>query len=351
MAHFLALIFSAGILIVPLILFMRIHKATLSLKYKTRWVLLWMFTVTFFFAYVLLAISFVTSLSAYRDFLLVAIMFAGTIFVAIAALVFNSLVIGLNKKIAERTKEKNKKSLALNDLRDHFIFVAAHELRSPVTAIKWNLEVFRDVTKKIKFNQEQSDILNVIGDSNEYLIELVNDLLDVSRIESGTFNVKLQATNIEVIIDEVIQLLTFHAKGRGVKLDYKKIKEGAPNVMVDPRRFKEVLVNLVSNAIKYSPKGGVARVILKENKDLLELHVSDSGIGLSRKDISMLFKKFSRVKRDKTVKTIGTGLGLYISKKIIEKMKGKIWVKSEGRDKGSTFIFSMPITDKIPTGR
>ncbi len=349
MVYFILLIVSASIFLVPLSLFVRVNKMTASIKHKFRWTLIWGLTIAFFFAYILLALSFVTELAVFRDLLVVTIMLAGTLFVTVSAYVSHSLVIELNKKIVERTKAKNKKARELDDLKDHFIFVAAHELRSPVTAIKWNLEVFKEKTKNKRFNKVQAEMLKGIGDSNEYLIELVNDLLDVSKIESGTFNVRLQPTNVEEIIDEVVQLLLFHAKEKGVKLKYKKMRGQTPYVMADSRRMKEVLVNLASNAIKYSPRGSNVTISLKSKKGQLELHVLDCGIGLSKRDISALFKKFSRVKRSRTKRTVGTGLGLYISKKIVLKMGGKIWVKSEGRGKGSTFAFSMPITDEKPT--
>lgn len=348
MLEFSILIFSAFLLTVPLIVFLRVYQMTHDLKEKGKWLLFWFLTFAFFVSYVLLALSFVTDLEVYRNFLLIVVLFSGAIFITAVAWVARAMIDTLNRLLAKRTKAKTKKQRELVALKDQFIFVAAHELRSPVTAIKWNLELFREHVDSKSYTREEMELLESIEDSNEYLVELVNDLLDVSRIEAGTFNIKARPLEVESLIFEVTQLLAFQADQKGIKLKYKKGKKAAPAVMADPRRLKEVLVNLLSNAIKYSPKDSTVEIFLEDSDPFLKLHFKDKGVGFSKQDEKMLFKKFSRIKNARTEKRSGTGLGLYICKRIVQKMGGEIWAESPGQGKGAVFSFTLPVTKKIP---
>ncbi len=227
----------------------------------------------------------------------------------------------------------------LEDLKDEFVFIAAHELRTPVSAMKGYLSLILDGATGAVPDKTKEYIQKVIAADNR-LVQLVNDLLEVARSEAGRLTIKVSAMDLTEPIRMVLDELKSLADEKNVKLVYEP-SATLPKVMGDPDRIKEVMVNLVGNAIKYM--GGTGSVIIShEIKDgNVVTHVADTGFGISKDAQAKLFEKFYRVQTDKTRDITGTGLGLFIVKEIMEKMNGKIWVESE-EGKGSTFSFSLP---------
>ncbi len=222
-------------------------------------------------------------------------------------------------------------------LRDEFVFIAAHELRTPVTAIRGYLSMvlegtFGKVPEKIKEN------LIIVNKSNDRLVRLVQDLLEVARSEAGKMKIEMKKINISRQINDVAEELKSLALEKNIKINYSRAKDFF--VFSDEYKLKEVLINIIGNAIKYTVSNGSIDVSHKIKDGFLITRVKDHGIGMNKEQMEKLFTKFYRVQTDVTAKIEGTGLGLFICKEIIERMDGKIWVESEA-GKGSVFSFSL----------
>jgi signal transduction histidine kinase len=265
-----------------------------------------------------------------------------------------------NKEISERKEQlqkmadslaiANDKLKILDNAKTEFISMASHQLRTPVTGIKGYLSMLIEGSYGA-VSSEQKIVLQKTFDSNERMVNLIEDLLNVSRIESGRLEYEFSNTKIEDLCAEVIDTLYPKAKNQGLYLDYKKPNINLPELWIDGGKVREVISNLVDNAIKYTPRGGVSLTInLCDKKELnclliphIRITVSDTGIGVPKEEMSYLFEKFSRGKDINRLNTGGTGLGLFVGRKMIEGNGGKVWVESGGKDKGSRFIIELPI--------
>jgi signal transduction histidine kinase len=250
---------------------------------------------------------------------------------------FNDMVMGLKQ---------------LEQLKDEFVFIAAHELRTPVAAMKGYLELILDGTTGAIPDATRAFIEKVIA-SNRRLIQLVNDLLEVARSQAGRLTIKVAPVDIAPAISSTLDELKSLADEKGVTMTYVP-PTSLPQVMADADRIKEVVVNLVGNAIKYMGGAGtititheLAPAVAPATGSVLVTHIADTGIGMSAEAQEKLFQKFYRVQTDKTKDITGTGLGLFIVKEIIEKMGGTIGVASE-EGKGSTFSFALRVADGAP---
>lgn len=242
---------------------------------------------------------------------------------------FNDMVMGLKQ---------------LEQLKDEFVFIAAHELRTPVAAMKGYLQLILDGTTGAIPDATRAFIEKVIA-SNQRLIQLVNDLLEVARSQAGRLTIKVAPVDISPAISSTLDELKSLADEKGVTMTYApKLPDGAPlpQVMADVDRVKEVVVNLVGNAIKYMGGTGAITIAHEAVDGTLVTRIADTGIGMSAEAQQKLFQKFYRVATDKTKDITGTGLGLFIVKEIIEKMGGTITVVSE-EGKGSTFSFALKV--------
>ncbi len=234
------------------------------------------------------------------------------------------------------TKEKQ-----LEEMRLDFVSMAAHELRTPLTSIKGYLSVFMHENSK-NLSIQQNTFLERIAISTQQLNGLVDNLLSVSRIEKGVFTVRLQPTDWVLIVSEQVAEFTNRAKEKMIQLSFTKPSQLIPKVIADKIRITEVLSNLLSNAISYTQHGGEVKVTLEAKNNEVITHIQDNGPGIPKDAIPHLFTKFFRVSGILEQGSKGTGLGLYISKAIVELHKGRIWVDSE-TGKGSVFSFSLPV--------
>ena len=226
----------------------------------------------------------------------------------------------------------------IDEMKDNFISMASHELRSPLTAIKGYLELFNDDKEK-KISQESQHYLENISSSIERLNLLVSDILEISRMEGNRIPINLSIVKPQPIIEKSVEEIRSQADRKGLAIEFSK--ENLPDIKADPERVKQIFVNLLSNAIKYTEKGKIEITAKKENKKLF-ITFADSGIGISAQEQVHLFQKFYRIKNEKTVKISGTGLGLWITRELARKMKGDISVESiEGV--GSHFTVSFPL--------
>lgn len=220
-----------------------------------------------------------------------------------------------------------KKIKEVDQMKDEFISIASHELRTPLTAIKGYLSLILEETYGEIKNEEIKKGLNKTVASVKRLEVLVEDLLNVSRLEQKRLEVKTENIKIGPIVEEIIDQLKVSADEKKLLLEYEKPKEKLPLVLADSERLKQALVNLIGNSIKYTEKGSI-KITTKATDNKLEIKIADTGIGMSAEEQKHLFEKFHRVQNEKTEKIIGTGLGLWITKQIIELMDGKICLES-----------------------
>jgi len=252
----------------------------------------------------------------------------------------------LYEKIRETAKQlsrANERLLELDKLKDEFVGVASHELRTPMTAIKGFIWMVLE-GKGGKLASKQKYYLGKASEGVERMLNLINDMLDVSRIESGAMKLEKVKGSLPELVNEVISELRVKAEGKGLSLAFQEPQSAVPDLLFDPGKIREVLVNLVGNAIKYTDSGEVTVSVEKGDDGFVITTVSDTGRGISPDDLGKLFKKFGRLDNSfvTTAESGGTGLGLYIAKSLVEAHGGKITVESE-LGKGSAFRFTLPV--------
>lgn len=234
------------------------------------------------------------------------------------------------------TREKT-----IERIKTEFVSISAHQLRTPLSAVKWTLRMLLDGDLG-KITLEQKEILGKTYKSNERMINLINDLLNVTRIEEGRYLYKPTIHQIEEITQSVINSYQEKIKRKKIKFEFKKSKEKLPKIKVDLEKIRLAIENLIDNALRYTLTGGKIRVSLKSNKEEITFEIKDTGLGIPKRQHNRVFSKFFRAANVIRTETEGTGLGLFITKNIIEAHGGKIWFKSE-EGKGATFYFALPL--------
>ena len=230
-------------------------------------------------------------------------------------------------------------------IKTEFVSVAAHQLRTPLSAIKWTLKMLLDGDVG-ELTPEQKDFLEKSYKSNERMIMLINDLLNVTRIEEGRYLYNPVLVEFEPIVESLLNSYEGEIKRKNLELKFQRPKEKLPQVMLDTEKIKLALQNLIENAIKYTLPGGKISITLKRVKDSIEFSIKDTGVGIPKDQQHRVFTKFFRAANAMKLETEGSGLGLFITKNIIEAHGGKIWFESE-EGKGTTFYFTLPIVQKI----
>lgn len=236
----------------------------------------------------------------------------------------------------------------LEEMRLDFVSMASHELRTPLTSIIGYLSVFINENKD-KFQKEELALLEKSLTSAQQLLTLIQNLLSVNKIEREQMSVAPQPLDYLPLVTKVVEDLKTQAIQKNIILTLHPAKEELPKVLADPLRIPEVITNLMANAINYTPSGGEVDVFLQVSPNEVTTTVADTGVGIPKEVLSKLFSKFYRGSHQVKQTTKGTGLGLYISKSIIEKLGGKIWVESE-EGKGSKFSFTLPLALQRSTG-
>lgn len=230
----------------------------------------------------------------------------------------------------------------VDKMKTEFVSVASHQLRTPLTAIKLFTEML--LSEQVGgIKREQKDYLTNIYQSTERMVRLVNDLLSLSRLESGRLRVEPEPTDIVDFIDNIISEILPLAQTRSVKVDFKKSGVKLPKVPLDPNLMRQVIHNLITNAVRYSAgrRGAVEVGVSREGGEFL-VKVKDSGIGIPKKVQSRIFEKFFRADNAIKSETEGTGLGLYVSKMIVESSGGRIWFDSK-ENEGTVFFVTIPV--------
>jgi signal transduction histidine kinase len=223
--------------------------------------------------------------------------------------------------------------------KTEFVSLASHQLRTPLSTISWYAEMLL-AGDAGDLNKEQEDYLKEIYNGNKRMVELVNSLLNVSRIELGTLAIETEPTDLNKECESLLKELLPSITKKQIVLE-KNIAENIPVIPADPKLVRIIFQNLLTNAIKYTPAHGKITIeISKNDKDIL-LRVSDNGFGIPKNQQSKVFSKLFRADNAREKETEGTGLGLYIVKLVVEAANGKIWFESE-ENKGTTFYVTIP---------
>lgn len=250
------------------------------------------------------------------------------------------------QKLANDLERANNHLKELDKLKDDFLSMAAHELNTPLAAITGYLSMILEEHIGGEVNPKIKSYLENMFTSSKRLSLLIKDMLNVSRIESGRIHLVYTNARIEEIIEQAIAEINSKAKERNHKLIFHKPKTKMPVSWFDASRVTEVLINIIGNAIKYTDPGGKIEVALKNDNKFISVSIKDNGRGIPEDKKNALFQKFSQVDILKD-EVKGTGLGMYISKKFVEIMHGKIWFDSTV-GKGTTFYFTIPILGNKP---
>jgi signal transduction histidine kinase len=256
----------------------------------------------------------------------------------------------LEQTIAEHTddlRRVNQELERLDRLKMSFFSVVNHEMRNPLTAIIGYTELLLGHTHPVPL---QSEMLHKIKDNGERLLELVNNLLDMSRLEEGKIRITPRVMDVATIVDRAVAVIEPMAENKHISIT-TDVPDALPDIYGDPRRVDQILVNLLSNAVKYTPDTGSVAVAARRDglTDMVRISVTDTGIGIPADQLSHVFDRFVRAERDGVMDTVGTGLGLSIAKGLVEAHSGEIRVESE-EGHGSTFAFTLPTSERAFEG-
>lgn len=271
--------------------------------------------------------------------------------------IFSTLLIrGVLREIERRAEVQKlyEEVDRLSKAKSEFISIVSHQLRTPLTAIKGYVSMMLDGDYG-KVVDGQRAKLEGVYQSNEKLISFINDLLNVSRIEKGKIELELGKGRIEDIITGEVEELKIKAREKNLYLNWERPKEPFPELSIDVGKVKQVVANLIDNAIKYTEKGGATiNVKFFKTPDTgtvsgvfvgpkIQVAVADTGTGMTQEEIGKLFGSFARGEAGKKMAHDGLGIGLYIARKFVELHGGKMWAGSPGKGKGSTFCFDLPV--------
>lgn len=254
-------------------------------------------------------------------------------------------ILGLNNQLNNMTRELNKKNKDLkkmNELKNQFLGIAAHDLRNPIGVISTFSNFLLDDAKE-NLNNEQLGVIEKMRDSSTFMLNLLDDLLDITKIEAGKIELKYNEINLTELINKIVELNSLKAKEKNIKINFSKV-DPVKSFFVDDGKFEQVLNNLLSNAIKYSAADTAVSVNVFLSDIDAVISVKDSGQGIPKDEIGKLFQAYQTTSVQSTAGEKSTGLGLAIVQKIMIAHGGKIWVESEV-GVGSTFYISLPISN------
>ncbi|MFX1243220.1 MAG: PAS domain S-box protein [Promethearchaeota archaeon] len=256
---------------------------------------------------------------------------------------------GLIRDITEKTnaermiKQEINKLKEIDQIKTDFIDRISHELRTPLVSISSASQLLLESCRD-KIDKKSESLIKIINDGGRRLEFLIENLLDVSRIESNELKLIIKRENIVKIILECIAELKFMADQRNLKIINSLYNEYF--IEIDSLRIRQVLMNIIMNAINNTPPFGLISVNLKKQENFIDIKITDTGVGFTKQEMSKIFKKFGKIERygkGMDLITEGSGLGLYISKEIIDAHNGAIWVESNGRNKGAVFTIRLPV--------
>jgi signal transduction histidine kinase len=253
----------------------------------------------------------------------------------------------LEEIVAERTQDlekANEELKRLDQVKTGFYSMINHEMRTPLTAIIGYIDL---LLAHDSSTPDEKHMLSTIRNNSHRLLDLVNNILDVSRIEDGRLTLVRRGVEVLPAVTQALDVVRPMAERKHIAIDVD-ISPAVPDVWGDPKRVHQILVNLLGNAVKYTPDTGNISVTARPNEvsEMVEISVSDTGIGVPAELVPHIFDRFSRVERPEIQHTVGTGLGLSIAKGLVEAHSGEIWVDSE-EGRGTCFTFTLPIAQRL----
>jgi signal transduction histidine kinase len=245
-----------------------------------------------------------------------------------------------NARLFREIEDKGRQLEAANRHKSEFLANVSHELRTPLNAIIGGSEVLQERLFG-ELNEKQAEYTDDILSSGRHLLSLINDILDLSKIEAGRMELEVTTFHLPDAIENALLLIRERASRHGIKLD-RVIDDRLGDFTGDERKVKQILVNLLTNAVKFTPEGGQIKVEATLGDSAVIISVTDTGIGIAKEDQEAIFEEFRQVGTNYAQKREGTGLGLSLTRKFVELHGGQIWVESE-LGKGATFTFTLPI--------
>jgi len=228
-----------------------------------------------------------------------------------------------------------------NRMKSEFVSIVSHQLRSPLSNLRWALELLMS-GKLGKIEEKQTEYFKIIKENSNRMTELIKDLLIVSRIETAKLLIKKMEFSLEDLVKELIKEFTPFARASNVEIKFRA-KENLPKIFADQSQIRLVIENFLDNAIRYIKGIGVVEIKIESQEKNIYFEIKDTGVGIPKEEQKYIFQKFFRSENVLRYQTQGSGLGLYISKAIIEKSEGEIGFKSQ-EGIGSTFWFTLPLT-------
>lgn len=298
--------------------------------------------VLVFFISVILLIQAVLSESSIEFFLrFVFLIFVGSLGYLLIKSVYREVEARQQiEKLAKDLEMANERLKELDKLKSEFVSIASHQLRSPLAAIKGYSSLILEGSFG-KASPAVSEAVEKIFDSSKGLAIVVEDFLNVSRIEQGRMKYDFVEADLKILAKKVIDELMPSVKKAKLDISLEDNGEGSYKASIDVGKIQQVITNIIDNSIKYTPQGSIKVRVEKTGNGKIRLSIKDTGVGMGEEILSALFEKFSREKDASKTNVSGTGLGLYVAKEMVEAHGGKIWAESPGKGKGSTFIVEL----------
>jgi signal transduction histidine kinase len=257
----------------------------------------------------------------------------------------------LAKNLSEVNDDLGRANVRLKELdqmKSEFVSLATHQIRAPLTAIKGYISLIQEGDYG-PVTPEVSKAIDVVFQSTNNLVTIVGDFLDVSRIEQGRMKYDFKDFDIKELAKQVVTELKPNVEKRGLKLLYSCDENLDYHIFGDQGKIKQIIGNIIDNSIKYTPQGHVEVCVSKPTENKVLVKVSDTGVGINPKVLPKLFNKFTRADNANEVNILGTGLGLYVARQMVEAHQGKVWAESEGEGKGSQFYIELPVKAVLPS--
>ncbi|PCI28187.1 hypothetical protein COB55_04140 [Candidatus Wolfebacteria bacterium] len=247
--------------------------------------------------------------------------------------------------LAENLKKANSKLKEIDQKKSEFISIATHQIRGPLAAIKGYASLMLEGSFGSIENIKQKEAVERILHSSSALVLIVNDFLDISRIDLGRLKYACVNADFRDIAEKTMEEMTSSVEQAGLSVSFSDDNNGPYIINADVGKMQQVVGNLLDNAVKYTKEGSIEIKLMKKG-NRIQLAISDTGIGMSKETIPILFEKFSRAENASTANVMGSGLGLYVVRQLVEDHRGRVWATSDGEGKGSTFIVELPVVGK-----
>jgi signal transduction histidine kinase len=253
-----------------------------------------------------------------------------------------------SEHLEERVRARTAELEAANRAKSQFLANMSHELRTPLNSIIGFSALLTEGLHGPLTERQRRDVGHIHA-SGQHLLAVINDILDLARVEAGKLELTLEPVALGPVIEDSLTLVREQAAAKGLRLE-SELPEGLPPALADPLRLKQILSNLLSNAVKFTPEGGAVTVGARAEEEGLALWVKDTGVGIAPEDQERIFREFEQADNTLARQHQGTGLGLALTRHLVELQGGKIRVESEGEGRGSTFTFTMP-TAEVGAGK